>query len=228
MMAQEFPSNNNAIPASKNDSINAKAIEQDLGTLSRKQTLKDTTFTVRDTVRTDSVKVKKEPLTDKVAYKATDYERISRSKKKIFLYNEAEVTYEDIQINAGEIILDYQKNTVFAKGIKDSSGVYIQAPVFKQGLNEVMPDSIVFNFDSEKALIYGSRVEGAGGQEINLKSEISKRVNDSVVFMSNVKITTSKNLDDPEYYFYARKVKFVPGQKLVTGLTNMYLSLIHI
>ncbi|GGG09889.1 organic solvent tolerance protein OstA [Dokdonia pacifica] len=224
MTAQEFPSNNNAIPATKNDSIDAKAIEQDLGALSRKQTLKDTTFTVRDTVRTDSVKVKKEPLTDKVAYKATDYERISRSKKKIFLYNEAEVIYEDIQINAGEIILDYQKNTVFAKGIKDSSGVYTQAPVFKQGLNEVMPDSIIFNFDSEKALIYGSRVEGAGGQEINLKSEISKRVNDSVVFMSNVKITTSKNLDDPEYYFYARKVKFVPGQKLVTGLTNMYIA----
>ncbi len=224
MTAQEFPSNNNAIPASKEDSIKIKAIEQPLDALSRKQTPNDTTRVVIDSVRTDSIKVKKEALTDKVTYKATDYERISRSKKKIFLYNEAEVTYEDIQINAGEIILDYEKNTVFAKGVKDSSGVYTQIPVFKQGDNEVVPDSIKFNFDSEKALIYGSRVEGANGQEINLKSEISKRVNDSVVFMSNVKITTSKNLDDPEYYFYARKVKFVPGQKLVTGLTNMYIA----
>ncbi|WP_299682906.1 putative LPS assembly protein LptD [uncultured Dokdonia sp.] len=223
MVAQEFPSKNNAIPAEK-DPDSSKVIEQSLDTLSRKQTLKDTTINVRNTIRPDSVRTKKEPLTDKVTYKATDYERISRSKKKIFLYNEAEVIYEDIQINAGEIILDYEKNTVFAKGIKDTSGVYTQIPIFKQGLNEVMPDSIKFNFDSEKALIYGSRVEGAGGQEINLKSEISKRVNDSVVFMSNVKITTSKNLDDPEYYFYARKVKFVPGQKLVTGLTNMYIA----
>ena len=132
--AQEFPSNNNAIPAVKKDTTVAKAIEQDLSTLSRKQTLKDTTITVRDSVRTDSVKVKKEPLTDKVTYKATDFERISRSKKKIYLYNEAEVKYEDIQINAGEIILDYEKNTVFAKGIKDSSGVYTQIPVFKQGV----------------------------------------------------------------------------------------------
>ena len=223
-VAQEFPSKNSAIPASKEDTTASKAIEDTLSTLSRKQTPKDTTGVVRDSVRTDSVKVKKEPLTDKVAYKATDYERISRSKKKIFLYNEAEVIYEDIQINAGEIILDYESNTVFARGIKDSSGVYTQIPVFKQESNIVKPDSIKFNFDTEKALIFGSRVEGAGGQDINIKSEISKRVNDSVVFMSNVKITTSKDLDNPEYYFYARKVKFVPGQKLVTGLTNMYIA----
>ena len=42
--------------------------------------------------------------------------------------------------------------------------------------------------------------------------------------MSNVKITTAENLDDPEYYFLARKVKFVPGKKLVAGLTNMYIA----
>lgn len=222
--AQELPSKNNAIPASKQDTSATKAIEENISTLSRKQTSQDTLITVRDSVRTDSVKIKKEPLTDKVAYKATDYERISQRLKKIYLYNEAEVIYEDIQINAGEIILDYENNTVFAKGIVDTSGTYTQIPIFKQGGNEVVPDSIKFNFDSEKALIYGSRVEGAGGQEVNLKSEISKRVNDSVVFMRNVKITTSKNLDNPEYYFYARKVKFVPGQKLVTGLTNMYIA----
>jgi len=224
MTSQEFPSNNNAIPASKKNNETTKVVKEELPALSRKQTIKASPATEKDSVRTDSVRVKKEPLTDKVSYKATDFERISRSKKKIFLYNEAEIKYEDIQINAGQIILNYETNTVFAKGIKDSSGVYTQIPVFKQGVNEVMPDSIKFNFDSEKALIYGSRVEGAGGQDINLKSQISKRVNDSVVFMSNVKITTSKNLDDPEYYFYARKVKFVPGQKLVTGLTNMYIA----
>ncbi len=222
--AQELPTKNNAIPAIKSDTTATKAVEEDLSTLSQKQTTTDTLINVRENILSDSVKVKKEPLTDKVVYKATDFERISRRLKKIYLYNEAEVVYEDIQINAGEIILDYANNTVFAKGIVDTSGTYTQVPVFKQGGEEVIPDSIKFNFDSEKALIYGSRVEGAGGQEVNLKSEVSKRVNDSVIFMRNVKITTSKNLDDPEYYFYARKVKFVPGQKLVTGLTNMYIA----
>lgn len=220
--SQELPSNNGAIITAK-DTTTVTSVIEDTIALSRKQ---DTITTRPDSVRTaqDSIRIANEPLADKVTYKATDYERISQREKKIYLYNEAEVIYGDMKINAGEIILDYETNTVFAKGIKDSADVYSQAPVFIQGPNEVQPDSIKFNFDSERALIYGSRVEQAGGQAINLKSEVSKRVNDSVVFMRNVKITTAENLDDPEYYFYARKVKFVPGKKLVAGLTNMYIA----
>ena len=223
--SQELPSNNGAIPAKPSD--NATTVIEIDSLLTQKQ---DILTSPQDSVRTaqDTLKFANEPLTDKVTYKAKDYERISQRTKKIYLYNEAEVVYEDMQINAGEIILNYETNTVFAKGIKDSAGVYSQIPVFVQGVNEVQPDSIRFNFDTQRAVIYGSRVEQAGGQQINLKSEISKRVNDSVVFMRNVKITTAEDLDNPEYYFYARKVKFVPGKKLVAGLTNMYLSLIHI
>ena len=221
-LSQDLPSKNGAILAKPADSVETTVIE-DLSVLSRKR---DTLKTSKDSVRTsqDSLRFANESLTDKVTYKAKDYERISQRQKKIYLYNEAEVIYEDMTINAGEIILNYETNTVFAKGLKDTTGVYSQAPVFVQGPNEVQPDSIKFNFDTEQAVIYGSRVEQAGGQPINLKSQISKRVNDSVVFMRNVKITTAKDLDNPEYYFYARKVKFVPGKKLVAGLTNMYIA----
>ena len=45
-----------------------------------------------------------------------------------------------------------------------------------------------------------------------------------MVYLRNVKFTTSKNIDDPEYYFYTRKAKFVPKKKIVTGLTNMYIA----
>ncbi len=221
-LGQDLPPKNDAreIPATQ------EQINSSIDSLSRKQENPTPNTILQDSVKitTDSILPRKETLTDKVTYKAKDYERISQRLKKIFLYNEAEVIYEDMKINAGEIILDYETNTVFAKGVKDSAGVYSQIPVFVQGPNEVQPDSIKFNFKTQRAIIYGSRVEQAGGQQINLKAERSKRVNDSVVFMGNVKITTSKNLDDPEYYFLARRVKFVPGKKLVAGLTNMYIA----
>lgn len=225
--AQDVPPNNNAKKIPARDTTLTKTFTEGLEQpFPIQDTSATTQITVKDTTLTlqDSLRKKPETLTDKVAYKATDYQRISQRRKKIYLYNEAEIIYEDMKINAGEIILDYETNTVFAKGIKDSAGVYTQIPVFIQGPNEVNPDSIVFNFDSQRALIYGSRVEQAGGQQINLKAERSKRVNDSVVFMSNVKISTSEDLDNPEYYFLARKVKFVPGKKLVAGLTNMYIA----
>src|SRR5690606_23429580 len=117
---------------------------------------------------------------------------------KLYLYNEAEIIYKDMQINAGTIVIDYSKNEVYAGRLKDSLGEYSQRPVFKQGESVVEPDSIRFNIDTEKALIWNSRTEQNGGTII---AEKTKKENDSVFFISNGKFTTSKNLDDPEYYF---------------------------
>lgn len=177
-----------------------------------------TPLSVQDSVKTDSVR---ETLSAIVDYTSKDYARFERKTKKLFLYNEAEVSYTDINITAGQIIVDNATNTVFAKGIVDSAGTYTQGPVFVQGNSTIEPDSIVFNFKTEKARVFGSRTQQGEFYVIN---ELSKRVNDSVVFMKNVKFTTSTNLEDPEYYFYARRVKFVPGKKIVTGLVNMFIE----
>ncbi len=175
----------------------------------------------QDTTKKDSLPAEPQLLTSKVDYKSTDYMRLSRRENKMYLYNEAEILYGDMQINAGFIVVDNTKNEVYAYGIKDSLGEYTQTPIFKQGQNVVEPDSIRFNFDSEKALIYNSRTEQSG---FKIKNEVSKRENDSVIYMKNVKFTTSENIEDPEYYFYARRIKFVPKKKIVTGLVNMFIA----
>lgn len=173
-----------------------------------------------DTVKTDTIKPEKELLTDVVSYYGEDYVYIDRDENKVYMYNKAYIIYEDMRIDAGLIILDYNKNEVYAKGI-DSAGVYSQKPIFVQTSNEVRPDSIRFNFDSQKALIYNSKTEQNG---FNVLAEVTKKENDSVVFLQNVKFTTAKDIENPEYYFYTRRAKFVPKKKIVTGLTNMYIA----
>lgn len=172
-------------------------------------------------VETDTIiKVPNEALSDIVEYYGEDYVYLNRKENKIYLYNNAYIIYEDMRIDAGMIIMDYNKNEVTAKGI-DSAGVYSQRPVFVQGGNRVEPDSIRYNFNSEKALVYNSRTEQSG---FNVFADKTKKVNDSVVYLSNVRFTTSKNIDNPEYYFYTRKAKFVPKKKIVTSVTNMYIA----
>lgn len=174
-----------------------------------------------DTTRTDTIKPpKQEMLTDVVEYYGEEYVFIDRKKGLVYMYNKAFVIYEDLKIDAGLIILDYNKNEVYAKGI-DSAGVYSQRPVFTQGPNKVEPDSIRFNFDSQRALVYNSRTKQG---DMNVLAEVSKKENDSVYFLRNVKFTTAEDLEDPEYYFYTRKAKFVPQKKVVTGFTNMYIA----
>ena len=42
--------------------------------------------------------------------------------------------------------------------------------------------------------------------------------------MKRAKFTTSENIENPEYYFLLRKAKIVPGKKVVTGLTNLFIA----
>ncbi len=169
----------------------------------------------------DSLKPGKAGLESIVKRKAKDYEKIDQKTKIVTLYNEAELYYQDIELKAGIIVLDYSKNEVYAGRLKDEKGNYTQYPKFKQGQNEVEPDSIRFNFKTKKALVFNSRTKQG---ELNIIAEKSKKENDSVYFMKGAKLTTSEDLEKPEYYFLARKAKFVPGKKVVVGPTNMYIA----
>ncbi len=204
----------------KNETPILKTTKDDTLSVNLKPIVAEINEKTQDTIKADSIKPPKETLTNIVDYYGEDYVLLNRKENKVYMYNNAYIIYEDMRIDAGLIILDYNKNEVYAKGI-DSAGTYSQRPIFVQGANKVEPDSIRYNFDSEKALVFNSRTEQNG---FNVIAEVTKKVNDSVVYLRNVKFTTSKNIDDPEYYFYTRKAKFVPKKKIVTGLTNMYIA----
>lgn len=182
-----------------------------------------------DSVETDTVPQKQPLLLDKIKYKAKDYVKLSQKDNKIYLYDEAEIYYQDTELKAGVIVMDYVKNEVYAGRMKDSLGNYSQLPYFKQGENEVRPDSIRFNFDTQKALIWNSRTEQQAGlgqigsDAMKVYAEVTKKENDSVYFLYEGKLTTSKDTVDPDYYIRVRKAKFVPKKKIIAGYSNMYI-----
>tara|TARA_B110000027_G_scaffold14160_1_gene13773 strand:- start:4463 stop:7093 length:2631 start_codon:yes stop_codon:yes gene_type:complete len=212
-MAQDIPNPKTAskeIPISdlkavKNDSIPTKELN----------------LVETDSIANDSLSNSAKFLEGIVTYKAKDYTSINQKTQQIYLYNEAEIQYKDMDIKAGVIIIDYGKDIVYAGRLKDSLGVYSQHPVFKQGNDIVEPDSIAFNIKTKKALIWNSKTEQQGGRII---SDLTKKENDSVYFVKRAKFTTSEDEENPEYYFLLRKAKIVPGKKVVTGLTNMFIA----
>ena len=209
--AQDIPKKGKTIAPSVKDSLVINTDSLSIPKISEKS---------QDSTLTDSVKPKKELLEHIVKYHATDYTKFSQKTQKLYLYNEAKIDYGDMNISAGSITIDYTKNTVYAKGITDSIEGYTQKPVFTQGSNVVEPDSIVFNTETKKALIYNSKTEQGEGTVI---ASITKKENDSVYFLKNAKYTTAENLEDPEYYIKLRKAKIVPGKKIVTGLANLFI-----
>ena len=149
---------------------------------------------------------KKSVLLDNVKYDATDSIRIDQKNNKIILYNNAKIEYGDIVLTSGLIILDYKENVVTAGRIADSKGNLSQYPTFIQGGNTVNPDSIKYNFDNQKALIWNSKSEENG---MNILSSLTKKQNDSVYYLKDGKVTTGGNLlggesEDADYFFKIR------------------------
>ena len=169
---------------------------------------------------------KKPLLLAKVKYTAKDCVRINRKENKLILYNEAELYYQDVELRAGIIILDYKTNEVNAGRIKIDSNL-VQYPFFKQGGDEINPDSIRFNFDTQKALIWNSK---SGQNGMDIFAALTKKENDSVYYIKDARVSTAGKLvggDDEEgidYYFKVRKGKITPGGKIITGPTNMFIA----
>ncbi len=202
--SQEFPVQNLGIQPKDNDSVSAS------------QNTKNDTIKIP----TDTLKPKKGKLEGIISRKAKKKNRNNMKTNISYLEDEAEIKYLDMELQAGIIIIDRNKNEVYAKGIVDSTGKYTQIPKFSQGGNIVEPDSMRFNFDTKKALVWNSRTQQG---ELNIKAAVSKRVNDSIYYMKDAFFTTSADIDNPEYYFHTRKLKLVPGEKVVVGLTNMVI-----
>ena len=109
----------------------------------------------------DSIPNKKTLILDLIKYSAKDSVKINKKKNEIFLYNEAVLEYQDMTLSSGVILLNYEDNQVYAGRIPhpDSINILIQKPVFTQGRDEINPDSIIFNFDTKKALIWNSKTQ---------------------------------------------------------------------
>ncbi|MCL7752941.1 putative LPS assembly protein LptD [Polaribacter sp. Z022] len=172
----------------------------------------------KDTIGLDTLKPQ-ETIEDIIVHVAKDYTIQNAKDKTVTLYNEANITYTDIDLKAGIIIVDYKKNTLFAKGIIDSTG-YVQRPVFKQGNQESEQDSMIYNFKSKRALIYGLKTKQG---EMFTYGDKTKRVNDSTIYIRKIKFTTSEK-KVPDYYIATDKAKLVPGKKIIVGTSNLVLA----
>lgn len=214
-LAQDIKSQNKTvIPLAKKDTTITEKKKSDLKTIK-----KDSLLTkVKDSIANDSIKLK-ETIEDIIVHTAQDYTIQNAKDKTVTLYNEANITYTDIDLKAGIVIIDYKKNTLFAKGIVDSTG-YTQRPVFKQGAQESEQDSMVYNFKSKRALIYGLKTKQG---EMFTYGDKTKRVNDSTIYIRKIRFTTSEK-EVPDYYIATDKAKLIPGKKIIVGVSNLVLA----
>ena len=173
-----------------------------------------------DTTKTDSIPVTPEFLQDNIKHKSKEYISNDFVNQTAELYDEAELYYQDIELKAGKIIIDYKNSLATATGIYDTLGNYIQRPEFKQGPQTSTQDSLIYNFKNEKAIIYQSKTEQQG---VFITGDKTKKENDSTFYINKAKFTTSQK-ERPDYYIQTSNIKVVPNSKIVGGLSNLVIA----
>ena len=138
---------------------------------------------------------------------SVDYDLIN---KKVYLYHNAKVTYGEIILKAAFIELDYDKNTVFASGLKDSTGQMYGLPVFQENGKSFTAKAITYNFKSKKGII--KEVVTKEGEGYILGEKVKKQDND-VIHTHSGRYTTC-DAQEPHFAIRAKKIKTIPIAKL--------------
>ncbi|WP_374449554.1 putative LPS assembly protein LptD [Cloacibacterium normanense] len=178
--------------------------------------------------KTDTVKIEKEQIDDIVRSKA-DNIRNEVPKKMSYLNQNAEVSYQDMKINADYIQIDWDKGLIYARGKIDSTGKMLEPAIATQGGKKYEYESFNYNYKTKQAIAYNARTEESEGVIV---AEKTKKVNDSVFYLKRGKYTTDeyflKKKDTiADYYLLAPDIKLVKGKensKLITGPIQMYIE----
>ena len=180
---------------------------------------------VTDTIhRNDSIKPvikeKKSTIESQIERTSNDSTIQDFKNNKIFYYGGAVIKYDDIEIQADYVEFDFDKHTVFAKGMPDSTGKISGKPVFTQAGQKYYSDEMSFNFDTKKGVIRKVFTEDA---QSFIHGNKIKKMDDGKINVRSGSFTTCNNREHPHYEFHFNKAIVIPDDKIVAKY--MYLKI---
>lgn len=138
-----------------------------------------------------------------------------------FMYGSGNVTYGDIKLDAAEIQMDLNDNTVYAVGRTDSTGEVIGKPVFNEKGTDYEAATMRYNFKTEKGYITNVVTQQGEGY---LTGGTTKKGVENEFYIADGHYTTCDHHDCPHFYFNITKGKVRPGKNIVVGPTYLVLA----
>ena len=160
----------------------------------------------------DSI-IQKSEIETTINYSAKDSIFYDLKSQKIKLYGNSKIDYGEINLEAYEILVNWNDKTLDANYLTDSTGKKIGKPIFSEGNQSYETDKITYNFDSRKAKIKGIVTQL---DDAYMQGEDVKKNEEDELFISHAMYTTC-NLEEPHFHISSGKIKVIPGKKVVSG-----------
>lgn len=180
----------------------------------------DTSRRVQDSLNVVMLK-RRSQVETAVKYKAKDSIQFDIDSKTARLYNKSSVDYGRMSLNAGLITVNYGTSTVNAVGRRDTlKHKLTDTPVFKDDAGTYQAGRIAYNFKTKKGKI-GEVITKQGEGVVH--AEVVKKMPNNDTYGQYGRYTTC-DLADPHFYIEAKKMKVIPGQKVITGPFHMVIA----
>ena len=144
-----------------------------------------------------------------------DYIDYQVSDERSFLYDNAMLTYDQNELNAGEIFIDWDNDFLEAK-IKDS----ILPSINGFGESPIYGQKMIFDLITKKGKILKGKT---GFNQSYYTGKTITKDNEELYYINNSLFTTC-DLEDPHYYFHSDKMKMIPNDRIIAKPMTLYIQ----
>ena len=139
--------------------------------------------------------------------------------KKVYLYGEAKLDFNDVKITANYIVFDIANEEVFATYKLLDDKTRVGEPLIIQNGEEIHAGTIRFNLKTKKGYIQEAAVKQ---EEMYLQMSVAKRHPTNEIHFRDGMFTTCE-LREPHFHFHLSKAVLIPNKKIVSKKMNVYL-----
>lgn len=152
-----------------------------------------------------------------VAYEAND-SIVMTATNMAYLYGDADVKYQQIQLQAEHIQMNMDSSLVFATYGLDSIGEAFGYPIFVDGSDQYESRTMRYNFKTKKGYITDVITQQGEGY---VTAGRTKKTETDALNMLGGRYTTCDDHEHPHFYIQMTKAKVRPKKNIVTGPVYM-------
>jgi len=186
----------------------------------------DTTIVHSDSVKTDTTKKIKDPsgIDTIVTYTGVDSIVFFYKTKIMSLYKKSDIKYQQMELQAERIDVDWNTTVLTAFGIHDTTDTthtkMVGNPIMKDGPEEYHGKALGYDFKTKRGRITLADTKIDQGY---YHGETIKKVGQDILFVANGRYTTCDD-PDPHYYFGSPTMKITPGDKVIASPVYLYIE----
>ena len=159
-----------------------------------------------------------------IIYSCTDSILYTISTKMMSMYRKGDIKYQNMELQAERIDIDWETSTLTAFGIADSADTSGKnrrgMPVMKDRGEVYNGEELSYNFQTKRGRI---RVADTEMDQGYYHGEQLKKIGQDVLFVSDGRYTTCDS-SSPHYYFYSPKMKVILQDKVIAEPIYMYIA----